>query len=74
MIKLLTFECARMQKATVGSFQNDMTGHFDRMWPDLTSVIATKYGVSRTIMTCLSRTIAKLERNVETALGISTQS
>ena len=58
----------------VGSFQNDMTGHFDRMWPELTSVFATKYGVSRKVMMCLSRTIAKLTRNVETALGVSTSS
>ena len=74
MIKLLTFECARMQKATIGSFQNDMTGHFDRMWPEMTSIFATKYGVSRNVMLCLSRTIAKLNRNVETALGVSTVS
>jgi hypothetical protein len=71
MIKLLTFECARMQKATVGSFQNDMTGHFDRMWPALTSVFATKFGVSKNIMLSIGKTIHKLERNVETALGIS---
>lgn len=71
MIKLLTYECARMQKSTVATFQNDMSGHFDRMWPDMTSLFATKYGVSRNIMNCLNRTISKLSRNVETALGIS---
>ena len=74
MIKLLTFECAWMQKAMVGSFQNDMMGHFDRMWPDLTLIIATKYGVSQNITACLSRTIAKLICNVETSLGISESS
>ena len=71
MIKLLTFECARMQKSTVGCFQNDMTGHFDRMWPELTSIFATKFGVSKNIMLCIGKTIAALERNVETALGVS---
>ena len=71
MLKLLTFECARMQKATVGTFQNDMTGHFDRMWPELTSVFASKFGVSQTVMECIGKTIHLLERNVETALGVS---
>ena len=71
MIKLLTFEAARMQKATMGSFQNDMTGHFDRMWPDLTSIFATKFGVSQGIMLSINKTIDRLQRNVETSLGLS---
>jgi hypothetical protein len=72
MIKLLTVECARMQKPMMGSFQNDMTGHFDWMWPDLTSVFATKFGVSQEILLCIGKTVANLTQNVETALGIST--
>lgn len=71
IIKLLTYECAQMQKATVATFQNDMMGYFDRMWPDMMSLFASKYGVSPNIMQCLNQTISKLSRNVETALGIS---
>ena len=74
MIKLLTFECAWVQKATVDSFQNDVTGHFDRMWPELTSVFASKFGVSLAVMESIGKTIHILECNVETALGVSTAS
>ena len=71
MLKLLTFEAARMQKYTVGSLQHDMTAHFDRMYPALTTVMATKYGVSQNVMQSIGGTIARLERNVETSLGLS---
>lgn len=42
ILKLLTFECARMQKCTVGTIQHDMTAHFDRMYPSVTSITASK--------------------------------
>ena len=73
-LKLLTFECARMQKCTVGSVQHDMTAHFDRMYPAMTSIYGMKYGVSENIMLCINRTIAGLQRRVETALGVSSAS
>ena len=71
MLKLLTFESARMQKCTIGSLQHDMTAHFDRMYPEMTSIYATKYAVSDGVMRSVSRTIGKLRRNVETSMGIS---
>ncbi|KAL3762232.1 hypothetical protein ACHAWU_004770 [Discostella pseudostelligera] len=71
MLKLLTFESARMQKCTMGTIQHDMTAHFDRMYPAMTSVYAGKYGVDQKIMLSINRTISKLQRNVETALGVS---
>ena len=71
MLKLLTYESARMQKCTIGSLQHDMTAHFDRMQPELTTVLATKYGVSQEIMKSIGATIAALQRNVETFMGIS---
>ena len=74
MLKLLTFESARMQKCTVGSLQHDMTAHFDRMYPEMTSIYAAKYAVSQSVMTSIGATISLLQRNVETALGISTKS
>ncbi len=61
-----------MQKATLGSFQNDMTRHFDRMWPKMTSIFATKFGVSKNIMLSIGEMIGQLKRNVKTALGVST--
>lgn len=74
MLKLLTFESARMQKCTVGSLQHDMTAHFDRMYPEMTAIYATKYAVSGEVMRSVGRTIDKLRRNVETTMGISTGS
>lgn len=74
MIKLLTFESARMQKCTIGSIQHDMTAHFDRMYPEMTSIYATKYAVDEGIMKSVGYTIARLRRNVETALGVSEKS
>jgi hypothetical protein len=71
MLKLLTAECARMQKYTLGIIQHDMTAHFDRMLPERTAMIATKYGVSENLMTSIGKTITGLRRNVETSLGIS---
>ena len=71
MLKLLTYESARMQKCTIGSLQHDMTAHFDRMYPEMTSIYATKYAVSENIMTSIGATIARLRRNVETAVGVS---
>ena len=41
MLKLLTYESARMQRCTIGSLQHDMTAHFDLMKPELTTVLAT---------------------------------
>lgn len=71
MLKLLTFEAARMQKCTVGALQHDMTAHFDRMIPAVTAAIATKYGVTQNVMKSIGATIQRLERNVETSLGLS---
>ena len=74
MLKLLTFECARMQRATMGMVQHDMTAHFDRMYPEMTAIYGTKFGVDIRLLRCINKTIFHLERNVETALGISESS
>ena len=71
MLKLLTFECARMQKYVIGSLQHDMMAHFNRIYPEMTAITASKYGVSENVMTSIGKTIALLQRNVETSLGIS---
>lgn len=71
MLKLLTFECARLQRATVGMIQHDMAAHFDRMSPSMTNIYAQRYNVSENILQTISGTIARLTRNVETAMGLS---
>ena len=71
MLKLLSFECARLQRATVGMIQHDMAAHFDRMYPSMTNIYSQRYNVAGTILQTCSGTIARLQRNVETAMGIS---
>lgn len=70
-LKLLTFESARMQRCTMATIQHDMTAHFDRMHPSTSAITASKYGVDKNIILCINRTIVRLKRNVETALGVS---
>ena len=53
-----------MQKCTIGALQHDMTAHFDRISPAVTSVLASKYGVTMQVMTSIGATIARLKRNV----------
>ena len=71
MLKLLTFECSRMQRSTVGMVQHDMAAHFDRMYPAMTSIYGQKYNVDYRILRTIGDTITNLRRNVETALGLS---
>ncbi len=71
MLKLLTFECSRMQRSTVGMIQRDMAAHFDRMYPEMTSIYGQKYNVDHRIMSSIGHTIQYLQRNVETVMGLS---
>ena len=70
-LKLLTFECSRIQRSTTCMVQHDMTAHFDRMYPAMTSIYASRYKVDRNILLSIGKTIRCLKRNVETALGVS---
>lgn len=71
MLKLLTFESARLQRSTVGMIQHDMAAHFDRMYPEMANIYAQRYNVDNGILTSIGATIRKLKRNIETAMGLS---
>jgi hypothetical protein len=71
MLKLLTFESARLQRSTVGFIQHDMAAHFDRMHPAMANIYAQWYNVDVNILMSIGGTIQRLQRNVETALGLS---
>ena len=71
ILKLLTFESARLQHSTIGMIQHDLTAHFDRMYPAMTNIYASRYNVDRNILLSISSTISLLKRNVETAMGVS---
>ncbi len=74
ILKILTFDSARLQKCTIGSIQHDMTAHFNRMYPAMTSLYGARTGVSSNVMFCINRTIDRLRRRVETRLGVSASS
>ena len=71
MLKLTTFESAWIGFHTVGAIQHDMTAHFDRMYPEMLNIYATRYGVDSNLLRLVDMTILQLQRNVETALGVS---
>jgi hypothetical protein len=70
-LKLLTFESARMHRATVCSVQHDKSAHFDCMYLAMTSIYASRYKVNKSVMLSIGKTFHRLKRNVETSLGIS---
>jgi hypothetical protein len=70
LLKVLTFDCSHLQKCTEGSIQHDMTAHIDRMYPAMTSIYASRYGVDKSVMLCINKTIAALERQIESSLGL----
>ena len=69
MLKVLTFESARMQRTDAAFMQHDCSAHFDRIYPENTSVFATKYGVDKNILTSVAKTVESMERHVKTGLG-----
>ena len=73
-LKLLTFESTHMQRATICTVQHDMSAHFDRMYPVMTSIYASCYKVDKNTMLLIGKTIRHLQQNVETSLGISDKS
>ena len=63
-----------MQRATICTVQHDMSAHFDRMYPVMTSIYASCYKVDKNTMLLIGKTIRHLQQNVETSLGISDKS
>ena len=48
-----------------------MTAHFVHMYPAMTSLYASKYGIDDNVMLCIYCTIKQLQRQVETSPGVS---
>ncbi len=69
--KMLTFEYGRYMKATIALFANDQTACFDRMWPELTNVIAGVSGCDANVLKCRSKVMNGMNRHIKTAYGIS---
>ncbi|KAL7505232.1 hypothetical protein ACHAXN_004474 [Cyclotella atomus] len=71
MLKLLTFECAQIKKATIADTMYDLVACFDRMKARLSNVIAQRALVDKKILIARATVIERLRRSVKTGLGIS---
>lgn len=69
--KMITWEYFRYVKETILSFPGDLQSNFDRMLPSLNSIIAMKFGMSRTAAKCRAATVEAFERPIRTAAGTS---
>ena len=73
MTKMLTFEFGRYMKATIALFANDQTACFDRMWPELSNVVAYTCGMDKNVLICRAKVIEEMKRHIRTGLGVSKQ-
>ena len=60
--KMLSFEYSRVMYATMVFFANDTTACFDRMVPNISAIIARKYGTEINVMKCRNQVLAQLKR------------
>jgi hypothetical protein len=69
--KLLSFEYSRVMYVTLVFFANDATACFDRMVPDISAIIARKYGMEKNVLICRNKVLEELKRMVRTTQGDS---
>ena len=70
--KVITWECARYLKKTMGSFFGDLASCFDRMRRSLSTIVARKKGMPESVCEARSLTVKNVKRQVRTAAGTST--
>ena len=70
MIKLFAYKRTRMNKDTIIMLKFDATANFDRMYHKYRNMLDTKKKVDHTICKCMSLTMKRAIRNVETGLGM----
>ena len=69
--KVLSFEYSRIMYITITLLANDMTACFDRMVPDISSIIARKYGMAKNLLRCQNKTIERMQHHIRTSHGDS---
>ena len=69
--KMLAFEYGRALFVTMALFANDAVACFDRMVPNLSTLVARKYGVASNVMRSHNMTIERMEHGVRTSHGDS---
>jgi hypothetical protein len=71
MVKLLTFECARIKRSCIAETTHDKRACFDRMRRGLVNVHKRKQNVSKNACLCTAKTIRQMKRSVKTCVGVS---
>jgi len=72
MRKMLAFEYGRVLYVTIALFANDAVACFDRMVPNISTLLALKYGVQPNVMRSRNAVMSKMTHGVRTKHGDST--
>ena len=71
MTKLLTFECARAKKSTIGEVSYDCKACFDRVERSQSNIFAQKQNFDGNLLLARDLCVERLRRHVKTGLGVS---
>ena len=71
MIKLLTFECSRAKKSTIGEVSYDCKACFDRVLRSQSNILAQKQNMDAIFLPARDLCVERLQRHVKTGLGVS---
>ncbi|KAL7533444.1 hypothetical protein ACHAXR_008968 [Thalassiosira sp. AJA248-18] len=71
MRKMLSFEYGRVMYVTMALFANDAVACFDRMVPNISTLIARKYGVTKSVMRSRNATMEQMQHRIRTGHGES---
>ena len=67
----MTFEYARAVYVTIAMFANNVTACFDRMVPDISTLVARKHVVAPNVMKARNTMIEGMENHVKIKCGVS---
>ena len=71
MLKLLTFECARVKKRTIGEESYDCKACFDRVIYSQSNIYAAKQNFSDNVLIARAMCVEWMARHVKSEAGVS---
>ena len=71
MIKLLTFECARAKKSTIGEVSYDCKACVDRVERSQSNILVQKQNIDANLLLARDLCVGRLRRHIKTVLGVS---
>jgi hypothetical protein len=72
-MKRLTIDTARMTKTSTGIFDNDAKACFDRMIPNLITLLGRYIGISKEICNTHAKILLEARYRIKTTLGVSAE-